>query len=611
MSTIVESAGTSGRQVLVKYDDGTILLIDRDYFSSYDNYIGPSNDNEIDLNELRNHVNERGIYEFSDSSGGDFDINTLNSNNNQVVLTRDDGTTYLIDIDHIEVYEDYGPGGNDNTIDISEIPQNIGNDGIVEVVDSSGGSFELVPASGQYRDQINVVKDDGTVLHVGAGDFYNSVLDGDSDGVVDLASVVADGTEGIWEFYDSSGGNFNIAKSPSSDNDIFIARDDGTTLVIDVDELNTYDDRDSTAHDNRIDIDAQADNAGSAKTYVFYDSTGGKFTLIGLNGEQNMFALQRDDGTAFLIDGDQIGAYEDYDGEQNNGRIDVSEFINKVNSDGIYQVVDSSGGSFKIVGGADDTDYDDIHFARENGELITVRYDTIESDMDRLAGDANDNVIDLQNLSDNVDDMGSGYKYNATVENVICFARHTRISTERGEVPVEELRVGDKVITRDCGFQEIRWIGSTKCKAEGNVAPILFREGTVGNDRELIVSPNHRMLLRSVEAELYTGESENLVPAKYMVDGEGVVRVLGGMVEYFHILFDTHQIVRSEGSWTESFHPGRMGWSSLCEQSRAEILELFPELAIGFSNVDPQTARQVLRRHEALVVLDAMNTRAL
>lgn len=189
-----------------------------------------------------------------------------------------------------------------------------------------------------------------------------------------------------------------------------------------------------------------------------------------------------------------------------------------------------------------------------------------------------------------------------------CFVRHTRISTARGEIPVEELEIGDRVITRDNGYQEIRWIGSARRKAVEKLAPILFREGTIGNHRDLLVSQNQRVLIKSAEAELWTGQFENLMPAKFMVNGDSIVKVEGGEVEYFHILFDHHEVILSEGSWTESFHPGRMGWNSLCEETRAEILELFPELGVGFTEAEVTTARHVLDRREAMLVLQAMKS---
>lgn len=599
MATVVESAGTDGRQVLVKYDDGTILLIDRDYFNTYDNYIGATNDHETDLDELRNHVNESGIYEFTDSTGGGFDINTINTRND-LVLTRDDGTTYVFDVTRLETYEDYDASNNDNAIDINEIANHVDDDNIVQFIDSSGGEFTLQPGSGQNSDEFMIVKDDGTVLQVEAADFLNSTLDPNSDGVVDVDGIAADGSN-VWEWYDSTGAEFDVIGSPSSDNDIVIARDDGTKLVVDVDNNNTYDDLGSTNNDGRIDIDALSDNIGDDNIFEFYDSTGDAFTLIGLNGDRNMFALQRADGTSFLIDGDNFDDYADYDASTNDGRIDVSEIINHVNSDGIYQVIDSSGESFVILGGADDTDYDDIHFARANGEVLTVRFDTIESDADRLAGTSNDNVIDLVTLSDNVDDMGSGFKYDgATVEPpvLLCFTQGALIKTRHGEVPIEDLTAGDEVWTLDSGYQKIRWIGSRQVEAKGNFAPISFAKGVIGNHQELLVSPQHRMLITGWMADLYVGHTEVLVAAKHLVNGETITIKEGGKVRYFHMLFDKHEIVEANGTLSESFYPGAVGQEGLTNAQAEEVYALFPDLQLGHEFAG-EMARMPLKAYEA------------
>lgn len=601
MATVVESAGTNGRLTLVKYDDGTILLIDRDNFARYDNITGTNNDNFIDLDDLRNHVNESGIYEFTDSTGGEFDLNTINTRDD-LVLTRADGTTYVFDVDLVETYEDYGPGGNDNTIDINEIASNVDDDSIVQFTDSSGGSFTLQPGSEQNGQEFLIIKDDGTVLQVNSDDLFTSTLDPNSDGVIDVDGLAANGSN-IWEFYDSSGQDFQIVGSASRSNDIVFAREDGTKLVVDIDDNDAHDDIGSTNNDGRIDINALGNNvAGNNSLYEFYDSTGGEFTLVPLNGDNNNYALQRDDGTAFLFDGDNFGTFEDYNGNTGDGRIDVSEFINNVNSDSIYQVIDSSGGGFTIVGGADDTDYDDVHFARDNGELITVRYDTIESDMDRLAGSANDNVIDLQNLSDNVGSMGSGFKYIATVEpSVVCFTRGTLIKTIDGEQPIEDLTAGDLVLTMDGGYQEVRWIGSNGLGSidltmNPELKPIIIRAEALGSgfpEQDLIVSPQHRIFVRSVIAERMFGQREVLIPANKLLtlDGIDILEHSPDGVEYWHILFDDHQIVWSNGAPTESLFTGPEALKAVSPEVRLEIQTLFPEICAP--DFKPTAARHI------------------
>ncbi|WP_417280346.1 Hint domain-containing protein [Celeribacter sp.] len=186
--------------------------------------------------------------------------------------------------------------------------------------------------------------------------------------------------------------------------------------------------------------------------------------------------------------------------------------------------------------------------------------------------------------------------------NVICFVSGTLITTASGLVPVQDLTPDDLVLTRDHGFRPVRWIGSTKRPATGKVAPILIPEGILGNARDLMVSPNHRMLMKGVEVELLVGHSEVLVAAKHLLDGKHVRQVEGGTVEYWHILFDDHEIILAEGAWSESFHPGKEGLGTLCEDTRAEILELFPELGADHADADRTTARMALKSHEAALL---------
>lgn len=164
-----------------------------------------------------------------------------------------------------------------------------------------------------------------------------------------------------------------------------------------------------------------------------------------------------------------------------------------------------------------------------------------------------------------------------------CFTSDTMIKTRQGEVAVQDLRVGDRVLTLDNGAQTIRWIGSRKLAAIGNLAPIKISAGALGNDRDLLVSPQHRMLLQGWQASMLFGESEVLAAAKSLINDHTIQRQEGGEVEYFHILFDAHEIVWANGAPSESFHPGAQGMDAFEAPLRAEIYQLFPELE---SNVD-------------------------
>lgn len=194
------------------------------------------------------------------------------------------------------------------------------------------------------------------------------------------------------------------------------------------------------------------------------------------------------------------------------------------------------------------------------------------------------------------------------IENVIpCFTPGALIATPRGEVAVETLRAGDRVLTRDNGIQEIRWIGSrTLTRAEllgaPHLRPVLIRKGALGDglpERDMVVSPQHRVLIAGRAPQLYFAESEVLVAAKHLVGRPGIEALESLRATYVHFLFDRHEVVLSDGSWTESFQPGDMTLGAMGEAQRGEIVELFPELADHVGRRGYAAARRALKGHEA------------
>lgn len=184
-----------------------------------------------------------------------------------------------------------------------------------------------------------------------------------------------------------------------------------------------------------------------------------------------------------------------------------------------------------------------------------------------------------------------------------CFTRGTMIRMADGrESPIERIREGDLVMTLDNGAQPVRWIGTRSVAAQGHLAPIIFTPGAIGNSRELIVSPEHRILLSDWRAEMMVGTGEVLVRAADLVNGDTVYARPGGVVDYVHMLFDRHEIVHAEGAPCESLHLHLDVLAGLSAAARAEVLELFPELATAPHSA-PQASRLSLTRHEARAIL--------
>ena len=158
-----------------------------------------------------------------------------------------------------------------------------------------------------------------------------------------------------------------------------------------------------------------------------------------------------------------------------------------------------------------------------------------------------------------------------------CFTPGTLIATPGRQVPVECLAVGDLVMTRDHGAKPILWIGRKEVCGMGKFAPIRFAPGVMGNARALVVSPQHRMVVRDWRAQLYFGQDEVLVAAKHLAVCDRIHVQPVARVDYIHLMFDQHEIIFAEGCETESFHAG--GDLVLADpELRAELQALFPEL---------------------------------
>lgn len=191
----------------------------------------------------------------------------------------------------------------------------------------------------------------------------------------------------------------------------------------------------------------------------------------------------------------------------------------------------------------------------------------------------------------------------------VCFTRGAMIRMADGtEKAIETIAEGDTVLTRDNGAQAVRWIGARTTPAFGHLAPVVIAKDALGNHDDLIVSQQHRMLLSDWRAEVMLGSQEVLVKARDLVNGDTIYRREGGVVEYFHILFDNHEIIYAEGIPSESLHINRTTLDSLAEESRAEIIELFPQI-----DTEPQVSavasRMSLRSYEASALLKQVGFR--
>ena len=209
---------------------------------------------------------------------------------------------------------------------------------------------------------------------------------------------------------------------------------------------------------------------------------------------------------------------------------------------------------------------------------------------------------------------GSGEQVVTTVHDiplVICFTPGTLILTPKGQVAIEELEAGDRVITRDHGVQCIRWIGATTLSARyvaanPSLRPILIRKGALGEnlpEQDMRLSRQHRVLVRDWRSELMFGvEGGVLVPAFSLCNDKTVIAETPTEdVIYIHMAFDDHEVVYADGVEAESFHPAERTVAHMSNAQRTELFALFPELQHG-DGFAFDSARRQARGQEARVL---------
>ncbi|MFD1795833.1 Hint domain-containing protein [Paracoccus aurantiacus] len=202
----------------------------------------------------------------------------------------------------------------------------------------------------------------------------------------------------------------------------------------------------------------------------------------------------------------------------------------------------------------------------------------------------------------------------------ICFTLGTLIETEHGALPIENLKHGARVRVRDNGFQPIRWIGRRRLDAvdlarSPKLRPILIRAGSLGAGtptRDLTVSPQHRILVRSKIAQRMFGAAEVLVAAKQLCSMNGIDVVEDASeVTYFHILFDRHEIVFANGAEAESLFTGPEAINSVGKSARQEIFTIFPQLRWDEAGQEPARPVVTGRRARDLAARHMKNRRSL
>lgn len=197
---------------------------------------------------------------------------------------------------------------------------------------------------------------------------------------------------------------------------------------------------------------------------------------------------------------------------------------------------------------------------------------------------------------------------------LICFTPGTMISTPDGPKDVVTLKEGDEVTTRDSGAARILWLGSKHLSAARlcampQLAPVRLRSGSLGldiPDRPLLVSPDHKVLLKAGRANALFNSDEVLVAARDLINGGSIYQDRKvKSVTYVHMMLPRHEIVFANGVATESFHPSCITLDRLDDCDRSRLFNCLPALRTGAGVFGPYARRVLSKSETALLCFDS------
>jgi len=233
---------------------------------------------------------------------------------------------------------------------------------------------------------------------------------------------------------------------------------------------------------------------------------------------------------AEVVDFDQ-GNAPGFDSAEGD-RLDLSRLLGAAFAGGdpastLVRIVEGAGQTFATL-------QVDIDGAQNGSNFVTIaKLDGVH------AGDTLDVILDASPLA------------STSVTSVACYCAGTLILTDRGEVAVETLQIGDGVMTMNGAIRPIKWIGKRSYSGrfalgQKHILPVRIKAGALDENtprRDLWISPHHAMYLQGV-----------LIEAKDLVNDISIVQVERvEKVEYFHIELDSHDVIIAEGALSETF----------------------------------------------------------
>ncbi|MEO0750240.1 MAG: Hint domain-containing protein [Pseudomonadota bacterium] len=372
-----------------------------------------------------------------------------------------------------------------------------------------------------------------------------------------------------------------------------------------------------------------ADNAGNGATDV--NGVGGA------NKQDEYIEIQNKTGDAIDLEGyqiwsDQLGLLHTFEEDDEIGpggtATVVGTFVNPPPGSGFFGANGNNNGASGNGGFLEDGESskrDTLYLVDPDGNYIVLSYGqppqtptslptgfptggTQQGDGESLNSGAPNGTSILRDANG---DLVEGTPTPDTPGNV-CFVQGTKITTLNGDTAVERLTPGMKILTKDNGFVTLLAIrraplGRGVLRMNPDLRPVVLPAGAVGNTRRLMLSPPHRVLLSDANAELLFGSHEVLVPARHLVGHAGIYQAAAtDPVTYFHLLFEQHEVLWSNGCWTESLFLGDATYAAL---ALASGWSMAPGVDVETMQ-HTQTARPVLKHYETALLCEHLHETA-
>ncbi len=493
--------------------------------------------------------------------------------------------------DFVQAFDmtDSGDGTTNDQLDVSGLTSDWGttpvNAGDVTVSDDGSGNALLTFPGGESITLIGVdpaqLNTIDALVSIGIPDARDFIVEGTSGADTIDASYTGDPEGDRIDANDHSDGSNDDSVEAGAGDDVVISGEGNDTISGGVghDLIKGGTGDDSISGDGGDDTVALEDGFGN-DTLVGgeeFENTGDVLDLSGVTDNLTVDLTNADPENITVSDGTDTATAQEFESVVLGGGEDT------------LTLGDNGGGD--VISGFDLTDRGDGHTfdqldvsgVTSDGVTPVTAWDVTVTDTN---GDGTGDAILTFPGGESLTLEGvSPEQVNSIPElfaiGIPCFTPGAMIVTDKGEVPVEDIRPGDRVLTVDNGFQTVRWAGqrtldAAELEANPQLKPVVIRKGAFGNTCKMLVSPQHGFLMK-------TDTGERLIRAKHAAElyGGQIARLDRNCtgVTYIHILFDRHELVFADGAATEAFYPGPQALKSLDREALIELLTLFPELS--------------------------------